>query len=279
MVKTKILRSYIKNTKRREAFNKMGFNIKNINKRNPEWEWIVSKLPLLKCVECGGELYDMIKLSGLNIKRLVRNKASITCNKGYWKCVNEVCGKFDESIPDYALESQISDKNRIPTHKLQNFDKEFKELEVNGNLTTDLKRMIKPIPIKTIEDLELIPDFATVEYETKTIYTCTFCNKEFVSRTDVFEHILTSEKPKRDVILDEMGEKLFTCQVCGVKLIRYDMKNHANICIDTKRVNEINDKLAKLKEDDPNYKNLRYVYTDELDIVSRRIRTKAIELH
>ncbi len=127
----------------------MGFNIKNINKRSPEWLWKVSKLPLLKCIECGGELYDSLKLSGLLLERQIKKKTALTCDKGSWKCINDGCGQFDKAIPDYALEGQITDKDRIPLHVLQNFDKEFNILIENGDIT--VKTITKEIPREEIQ--------------------------------------------------------------------------------------------------------------------------------
>jgi len=122
----------------------MGFNIKNMNKRNPEWKWKVSKLPLLKCIECGGELYDTLKLSGIHLDRQIKGKNALTCDKGFWKCINENCSQFDRPIPDYALVDQITDKKeRIPLHLLQNFNEEFLKLISNGDIIVSTELIIK----------------------------------------------------------------------------------------------------------------------------------------
>ena len=63
-------------------------------------------------------------------------------------------------------------------------------------------------------------------------FTCNWCNKIFegpTARQEIQAHIAVCKvRPDReDVEIEEPPEKMFTCQICGIQLNRYDMKNHA----------------------------------------------------
>ncbi len=104
-------------------------------------------------------------------------------------------------------------------------------------------------------------------------YTCNWCNKEeFDSRTSVFEHILEC-KPKSIGIV-KPTEKLFTCQICGVKLNRYDMKDHGRKCSLNKSIKELEEKIKNYKEtDDPEKQEQLEGWKYELDHKIQSLRS------
>lgn len=74
----------------------------------------------------------------------------------------------------------------------------------------------------------------TPEIEEKN-FTCNYCKKKFdgpTARSDIQAHIsVCKERPDKEITtIEEPEVKLFTCQVCGIKLDRFDMKDHARRC-------------------------------------------------
>jgi len=98
------------------------------------------------------------------------------------------------------------------------------------------------------------------------IYTCAWCDQTFTSKTSVFEHILTC-KPKNIGIVKET-EKLFTCNICGIKLNRNDMKDHARECGILKKIKEIEEKIINTEDIEDNHEQIENWKT-ELDIIIR----------
>ena len=102
--------------------------------------------------------------------------------------------------------------------------------------------------------------------------TCNWCNEEFDKRTSVFEHLLKC-KPK-NIELVKPTEKLFTCQLCGVKLNRFDMKEHARKCSLNKSIKELEEKIKNYKEnDDPKKQEQLEGWKYELDHKIQSLRS------
>ena len=128
-----------------------------------------------------------------------------------------------------------------------------KLLELEGE-RAKLKTQIEILNNDPYQAIKIIP--IPIPEEKPKSFHCNWCGELFEgdkARFNIKEHITNCPKDPNGNYKPpiKQDEKLFTCQLCGVKLTRYKMKEHAITCSGRqKRIKELESRISSLQNED-----------------------------